>query len=243
MTKVQTYPRRGLHGTVVHEIGVRIIRGDLPPGEPLPNEEELGANLAVSRTVLREAIKVLAAKRLVESRPKTGTRVLERSDWNLLDPDVLAWQFEAGLSPGFLRDTLELRGLIEPGAARLAALRATDEEIEQLAEACAQMADAAAGDLDTWLEPDLRFHALLLQASHNELLEHMSVLIGSVLRLLFTFSSRPPQTFVRATPLHAAIVDAIDTRDPDAAELAVLRLLEDTERNVERALAEPYPTG
>jgi DNA-binding FadR family transcriptional regulator len=243
MTKVQTYPRRGLHGTVVHEIGVRIVRGDLPPGEPLPNEEEFGAELTVSRTVLREAIKVLAAKRLVESRPKTGTRVLERSDWNLLDPDVLAWQFEAGLTAGFLRDTLELRGLIEPGAARLAALRATDEELEQLAEACALMADAAAGDLDTWLEPDLRFHALLLHASHNELLEHMQVLVGSVLRLLFTFSSRPPHTFVRATPLHAAIVDAIRERDPDAAELAVLRLLEDTEHNVEQALAEPYPTG
>lgn len=243
MTKVQTYPRRGLHGTVVHEIGVRIVRGDLPPGEALPNEEELGAELTVSRTVLREAIKVLAAKRLVESRPKTGTRVLERSEWNLLDPDVLAWQFEAGLTAGFLRDTLELRGLIEPGAARLAALRATDEELEQLAEACAQMADAAAGDLDTWLEPDLRFHALLLQASHNELLEQMGVLVGSVLRLLFTFSSRPPHTFVRATPLHAAIVDAIRARDPDAAELAVLRLLEDTEHNVEQALAEPYATG
>src|SRR5262245_30061988 len=100
------------------------------------------------------------------------------------------------------------------------------------------MASAAAGDLDGWLEPDMRFHALLLQASHNELLEHMSVLVGSVLRLLFTFSSRPPHTFVRATPLHSAIVDSISERDPDTAEVAVLRLLEDTEHNVERALAE-----
>src|ERR1041384_698122 len=96
MTKVRTYPRRGLHGAVVHDIGVRIVRGDLQPGDPLPTEEELGSQLAVSRTVLREAVKVLAAKRLVDSRPKTGTRVLDRSDWNLLDPDVLAWQFEAG---------------------------------------------------------------------------------------------------------------------------------------------------
>ena len=98
MTKVRTYPRRGLHGAVVHEIGVRIIRGDLSPGEPLPTEDELGSQLGVSRTVLREALKVLAAKRLVESRPKTGTRVLDRSDWNLLDPDVLAWHLEAGLT-------------------------------------------------------------------------------------------------------------------------------------------------
>src|SRR5438309_132612 len=80
MTKEWTYPRRGLHGAVVHEIGVRIIRGDLTPGEPLPTEDELGSQLGVSRTVLREAVKVLAAKRLVESRPKTGTRVLEPAD-------------------------------------------------------------------------------------------------------------------------------------------------------------------
>jgi DNA-binding FadR family transcriptional regulator len=245
MTKVQTYPRRGLHGAVVHEIGVRIIRGDLPPGEPLPTEDELGSQLGVSRTVLREAIKVLAAKRLVESRPKTGTRVLERSDWNLLDPDVLAWHLEAGLTDKFLQNTLELRGLIEPGAARLAALRATDEEIELLAAAFDEMCGAE--DMEGWIDPDLRFHTILLQATHNELLEHMTALIGSVLRMLFMFSSRPPITFERAIPLHASILEAVRARDPDGAEMAVLRLIDDTERNVERALAEmtgePLQTG
>src|SRR2546428_11094091 len=88
MMIVRTYPRRGLHGAVVHEIGVRILRGDLAPGDLLPNEDELSGELAVSRTVLREAIKVLAAKRLVESRPKTGTRARERRGWNLIDPDA-----------------------------------------------------------------------------------------------------------------------------------------------------------
>jgi DNA-binding FadR family transcriptional regulator len=236
MTKVRTYPRRGLHGTVVHDIGVRIVRGDLLHGEPLPTEDELRSSLGVSRTVLREAIKVLAAKRLVESRPKTGTRVLDRSDWNLLDPDVLAWQLEAGLTERFLQDTLELRGLIEPGAARLAALRATDDEIALLETTFEEMSEAL--DLDAWIDPDLRFHALLLQAAHNELLERMTSLVSSVLRMIFTFSSRPPVTFERALPLHAAIVEAIRARDPDGAEIAVLRLLDDTERNVERALAE-----
>src|SRR5919108_4693168 len=111
----RTYPRRGLHGAVVHEIGVRIVRGELEPGDTLP-ENGLLDESGVSRTVLREAIKVLAAKRLVESRPKTGTRVLPRGDWNLLDPDVLAWQLEAGPNRRFLRDMLELRRLIEPAA-------------------------------------------------------------------------------------------------------------------------------
>src|SRR4051812_45996852 len=109
MTKAQTYPRRGLHGAVVHDIGVRILRGDLRPGDVLPAEEELGGELGVSRTVLREAIKVLAAKRLVESRPKTGTRVLPRGEWNLIDPDVLAWRLEADPDEQFFADVNELR--------------------------------------------------------------------------------------------------------------------------------------
>jgi DNA-binding FadR family transcriptional regulator len=236
MTISRTYPRRGLHGAVVHEVGVRIVRGDLPPGNPLPPEDELGAQLAVSRTVLREAIKVLAAKRLVESRPKTGTRVLDRSDWNLLDPDVLAWHLEAGLTRRFLEDALELRRLIEPAAARLAAERAEEAEIAALADAYEAMANAS--DLPSWLAPDLRFHSVLLQASHNELLAHMSALVGSVLRVIVTFSSRPPKTFRRAAPLHGAIVDAVRDRDADAAELATHRLLEDTERNSEYAFRE-----
>src|SRR5207247_3167418 len=130
MTKARTYPRRGLHGAVVHDLGLRIVQGELEAGESLPTEEELSSELTASRTVLREAIKVLAAKRLVESRPKTGTRVRQRAEWNLLDPDVLAWQLEAGPDRRFLEDTLELRGLIEPAAARLAAVRANEGEIE-----------------------------------------------------------------------------------------------------------------
>src|SRR5438477_494398 len=120
MTIGRTYPRRGLHGAVVHAIGVRIVGGELTPGEPLPSEDELTGELAVSRTVLREALKVLAAKGLVEPRPKTGTRVRERRFWNLLDPDVLAWRLETGSDsdPGFFRDIIELRRIIEPEAAR-----------------------------------------------------------------------------------------------------------------------------
>src|SRR5919198_5501039 len=106
--KGRTYPRRGLHGAVVHEIGVRIVRGELEPGDTLP-ENGLLDEAGVSRTVLREAIKVLAAKRLVESRPKTGTRVRPRRDWNLLDPDVLAWQIEAGAQPDLPREALDVR--------------------------------------------------------------------------------------------------------------------------------------
>jgi len=240
MTEARTYPRRGLHGAVVHDIGLRIVQGEFAAGEQLPTEDKLLSELSVSRTVLREAVKVLAAKRLVESRPKTGTRVLERAEWNLLDPDVLAWQLEAGPDRRFLEDTLELRRLIEPAAARLAAERANDGEISVLEAACGEMLQAG-DDLEAWIEPDLRFHSVLLRSSHNELLEHLTTIVASVLRTLFTFSSRPPGTFLRAAPLHLAIVEALRERDPERAEAAVLILLDDTAQNLERALRESAP--
>src|SRR6266511_931561 len=203
MTKSRTYPRRGLHGAVVHEIGVRILRGELKPGDALP-DNGLVDEPAVSRTVVREAIKVLAAKRLVESRPKTGTRVRPRRDWNLLDPDVLAWQIEAGPDAHFLEQALELRRMIEPVAARIAAERATDEQIAALYEAYDAMA-AAGDDLDAFMEPDLRFHGVLLEACRNELLEHMSEIFTALLRTVFAYSSSSSRAYPSAARRHRAI--------------------------------------
>lgn len=234
MTKARTYPRRGLHGAVVHEIGVRIVRGELGSGDLLPAEDELSEELTASRTVLREAIKVLAAKRLVESRPKTGTRVRPRRDWNLLDPDVLAWQLEAGPDRRFLEQALELRRLVEPGAVRLAAERATDEQIAALEEAHRAM-EAAGENLEAFMEPDLRFHTILYEACHNELLEHMSGILNAVLRILFSYPARPPGAYARAVRDHGAILEAIRDHDPDAAEAALLALVDETSASVEWA--------
>jgi DNA-binding FadR family transcriptional regulator len=234
MTKRRTYPRRGLHGAVVHEIGVRILNGELKPGETLPDNGVLD-EADVSRTVVREAIKVLAAKGLVESRPKVGTRVRPRREWNLLDPDVLAWQVEAGADARFLEQALELRRMIEPAAARLAAERATDEQIAALYEAYEEMF-AAGDDLDAFMAPDLRFHSLLLEACGNELLEHMSEIFTAVLRTVFAYSSSSSRSYPRAARRHLAIAKAIEARDPDAAEQAVLRLIDDTKRNLSSAL-------
>jgi DNA-binding FadR family transcriptional regulator len=225
-----------LHGAVVHDIGLRILSGEFRPGEALPADDGLLGEAAVSRTVMREAFKVLAAKRLVESRPKTGTRVRPRSDWNLLDPDILAWQLEAGPTPEFLKDALELRQMIEPPAARLAAERACDEDVTALEEAHGAMSKAK--DLPTWIEPDVRFHSILMRSAGNELLERLSPIVSAMLRMLFMVSSRPPRTFARALPLHWAIIDAIRAHDPDLAEQATLALLADTVRNTDRALKE-----
>jgi DNA-binding FadR family transcriptional regulator len=226
MTKVRTYPRRGLHGAIVHDIGVRILRGELQPGDPLPTEEELGGEPGVSRTVLREAVKVLAAKRLVESRPKTGTRVLPRREWNLIDPDVLAWRLEADPDEQFFTDVIELRRIVEPQAAALAASRATEEECRELGESFEAMRHALEeDDPDAYLTADIRFHSIVLEACHNELLEQMATMLRATFRALFI---RTSATRAQALPLHAAVLEAIRNGNAAAAEDAVRALVGDT---------------
>src|SRR5712691_12619543 len=149
MRKAQVYPRRGLHGELVHRIGLEILRGELRPGDPLPTEDELSGELGLSRTVLREAVKVLAAKGLVEARPKTGTRVRPRAAWNLLDPDVLAWRSEASPDGDFFRNIVELRRIVEPEAARLAAERATAAEVAGIKAVFCEM-EAVVDDPDAY---------------------------------------------------------------------------------------------
>lgn len=177
MTGPRTYPRRGLHGEVVHTLGLQIVSGELQPGDPLPPEDELTSDLAVSRTVLREAVRVLAAKGLVDARPKIGTRVRARAEWNVLDPDVLSWRAETSTDRRLYEETTEVRLAIEPLAARLAATRASDVEAAAIAEAYAAM-EAGVADQTAYLAADLRFHDRILSASHNELLGHL----GGILR-------------------------------------------------------------
>jgi DNA-binding FadR family transcriptional regulator len=230
MTIERTYPRRGLHGELVHEIGVRILRGELKPGDSLPTEEDLSGELGVSRTVLREAVKVLAAKGLVEARPKTGTRVRPRAEWNLIDPDVLMWRLEARPRKRFFQDIIELRRIIEPEAARLAAARATEAEIDELAATFEEM-EAAVEDADAYLQPDLRFHAIILEACHNELLQQVGLMLRAVFRALFIHTSA---NRAQALPLHGAMVDAIRARDGLAAVRTTQALIDDTAATLDR---------
>jgi GntR family transcriptional regulator, galactonate operon transcriptional repressor len=223
MMKDRTYPRRGLHGELVHDIGVRILRGELRPGDSLQMDAEAGGE-TVSRTVVREAIKVLAAKGLVVARPRTGTHVRERQYWNLLDPDVLAWRLEANPGDDFFVDVFELRRLLEPAAAGLAARRRSEVEVEALENALADM-ETAEDDPESYLAADLRFHTVILEACHNELLAHL----GGTLRAVFRAS------FARTLPIaretigqHAAVANAIRDGDRAAAEAAMRDLIERT---------------
>ena len=221
MMKDRTYPRRGLHGELVHDIGVRIVRGELSPGTSIATEIDTTAD--VSRTVVREAIKVLAAKGLVVARPKTGTQVRERRYWNLMDPDVLAWRIEAEPGDGLLVHVFELRRLLEPAAAALAATRASETEVEQLAAAFEEMAAAVRDDPEAYIGADLRFHAIVLEACHNELLAHLGSTLRAVFRASFT---RTHGGAVKTLPMHEAVLAAIRAEDSARAEAAMRDLIE-----------------
>ncbi len=140
MSKVfQSLQRRNLSERVVHQIGLSIMRNDFKPGDALASEPELSLQFNVSRPVMREALKMLSAKGLIESRPKTGTRVRPRGEWNFLDLEVIGWQYEIGPDRAFLEALCEVRLMFEPMAARLAAARATDDEIKAIEECYRRM--------------------------------------------------------------------------------------------------------
>jgi len=226
------YPRAGLHGQVVHAIGRQILSGEIRPGEllaaPLP--------LRASRTVLREAIKVLAAKGLVESRPKTGTRVRQRRAWNLLDPDVLAWQQEGAPRQAFLRKLTEVRGIVEPAAAELAAERSGARELSAIEAAFRDMESALAApapDHKAFDQADMLFHQAIVRACGNDILQQMSQVVYSALLLSFQVTSRLPGRARASLPRHRAILEAIRHHRPRRAGQAMRRVVQDTAREIE----------
>lgn len=213
---------RGLHGETVETIGSRIVHGYYSPGRQLP-PQQLEQELGISSTVLREAMRVLAAKGLVESRQKLGTVVKPRSSWSLLDADLLRWQ-EGHEDASFLYDLAEVRFIIEPATARLAAVRRTDTDLQRLRGSLQAMADAGT-DATGVIDADLSFHRALLSAAHNELLSRMEFILEAGLRardmLVHNRSDWPD-----SVPVHRALLTAVEEGDSAAAERAVLRLLD-----------------
>ena len=225
--------KRNLFGHAVHELGSRIVRGDVRPGDTLPNEAELGRELGASRTVVREAVKSLASKGLIEPRTRVGTKVLPSTQWNLLDLDVLGWRYGAMPPMQFFRELSELRRMIEPEAASLAAERARPDDLAVMAKAYADMA-AAESSSDAAINADIRFHRSILQAAHNALILQMGGLIGVGLMVSFDISSRSFETFL---PQHRQVMDAIASRDPKLARATMDHLLTATYGHLERELA------
>jgi DNA-binding FadR family transcriptional regulator len=229
------YGRRGVHGQTVEALARRILGGQIPEGATL-DLVALQSELDVSLTALRESLKVLAAKGMVDARQRRGTFVRARSDWNLLDADVLRWQFEGGSTTGadraLLRNLAEVRAIVEPAAARLAAERRTDEDLAALKEALQAMALDGA-DAAHAVEADLAFHRGLLAATHNELLQRMEMVIESGLAHRDRIVHSAPHS-EDPVPAHRRVLDAVRAGDPDAAESAMRALLEQAGRDLER---------
>jgi DNA-binding FadR family transcriptional regulator len=190
--------------------------------DTLPVEAELCRTLSVSRTVLREAIKMLSAKGMLEVSPKRGTKVQPRSKWNLLDPHVLVWQAASHVDDDdFVRSLCEIRKFLEPAAAELAAERASDVEVAELYGHWKDM-ETSVQITDRFIAADMKFHGVIFSACRNDLLNHMMTAIGGALRASRTITTRLPGSSTASLPLHRNVAAAIHDRDPAAARSAML---------------------
>jgi DNA-binding FadR family transcriptional regulator len=232
------YRLRGIHGRVVSSIGEAIVRGRYAPGSLLPREPELIAKFDVSRTALREALKVLAAKGLVETRQRVGTRVRPQEQWNHFDPEITTWQLGNGFRSSFVRDLIEFRQINEPAAARFAAKRATARDMVAIAAALAAMeAGAATEDSLAYAEADARFHICVFLASHNNLMASLSFTIRQILETTFKLYQAATKTarsygFAEDLAFHRRVFEKIGRRQPEAAAKAMSRLVAAAEHDL-----------
>jgi DNA-binding FadR family transcriptional regulator len=222
-----------VHVSLASEIGLRIVRGDYPPGTILPNEAKWSQTFNASRSAVREATKMLMAKGLLASRPKIGSWVEPKERWNLLDRDVLAWYATSPDREAFLKTVQEFRHIIEPEATAYAAVRRTDDQMAEISQACLEMGQATS--LQQRTQADTRFHLAILRASGNDLLVPLGVLIESALDHLFIFITREINDQRQAQALHEAIEKNIRLQRPDAARKAVRRLLANTDEIIGRS--------
>jgi DNA-binding FadR family transcriptional regulator len=229
-------PRERLHDRVTREIALGVMRGTIGGVESaLSTEGDLCRHLNVSRTILREAVKVLAAKGLIEVRPKTGIRVRPRNEWNLVDPDLLGWLCAAGVDDLFVRDLCEVRAIVEPAAAELAARRATHQEIEDLLK-WYRLIEANTDNEAARLDADRRFHAAIFAACHNVFLTQMNTTVGVALRATQQIGVHLPQVMKESVLAHKRVADAIARRDPAAARAAMERLIRQSTDHIRRVL-------
>ena len=225
-TTITGRKRRSSHAHVVAELGSAIVSGRIPEGSLLPNDAELSLRFGVSRTVLRETMKTLAAKRLGEAKAKVGTRVLEKSSWNFFDPDVLGWRCDAGLDSEFITHLADIRLALEPAAAAAAARHASSEDIVSLYAIAARF-DNVNHTPESIAKVDLEFHLAVARISGNPFMRSASGLIEAALAISFQLSSpaSSPETISEIASNHLRIVHAIAARDEAAAIKAMRQVI------------------
>jgi DNA-binding FadR family transcriptional regulator len=225
-----------VHDSVVGVIGRWILGGVYAPDDLLPREDDLAEKLGVSRTSVREAVRVLSAKGLLQARRRVGVRVRSRDDWNLLDPLVLSWHPDVGRDEALITSLIEARRIIEPAAADLAARRATAADLVRIEQAYLSMERNVRTDLEACCEADLRFHASLIAASHNVVLKGLTGTIEAALRATFTITNRLMTAQSRALAAHRAVFECVRMRDAEGARAATIDLLGVAARDLDRKL-------
>ena len=214
---------RNLTYAMLDEVGRAIVTGAYEQ-RPFPTEAELAREHDVSRSVTREAMKMLTAKGLLTARPRKGTSVQPATSWNLFDPDVLRWLLERKFSLRLLRQFSDLRIAIEPAAAALAAQAADAAAIAALRAGYARMEAAEAGD--DALDADIAFHIAVLNGSSNPFYMQFRDLVATALRTSIRFTNRF-KGHTASLPAHRSVLDAIEARDPEAARTAMAAIIED----------------
>ncbi len=241
--------RSRLHGSLAHRIACEILKGEHTPGVLLPREESASEVYGVSRGAYREAIRTLAAKGLVAALPKVGTRVAPRALWHFLDPDILAWHFDVLPSEPFIRNLFELRKIVEPSAAALAAMRRSDLELSRLADSLSRMARTSPRS-GGWLNAIVAFHQELVDAGRNEALSSLWPAIQTTIRWSVKLQIMLPELSFGHDPVadHARVFEKIASQNADGAltEMALLieDALSDTLANMKRTTAlDPRQSG
>ncbi|TDV38628.1 FadR/GntR family transcriptional regulator [Actinophytocola oryzae] len=224
------YRPRGIHGQTVEILASRILSNEYPEGATL-DLTTLRAELDVSLTALREALKVLSAKGMIDARQKRGTFVQPRTSWNMLDADVMRWHTTGEPDPGLFDQLTEVRAVVEPAAARMAAERATESDLTGLSSALDAMVEAS--DVDTEVAADIAFHHALLLATHNDFLAQIAqiIAIGLAERDKFVHHA----TSSNPVPSHRAVLDAVVAHDPVAAERAMRALVDQSMTDLKNA--------
>jgi DNA-binding FadR family transcriptional regulator len=219
-------PGQNLTYRIAHSLGVAIVTGTYSADNPVPIEADLCRQYNASRSVLREAVKMLTAKGLLGSRPRLGTRVEPEENWNLLDPDVLGWLLERKFSPGLLMEFTEIRLAVEPGAATLAARVAGPAEKAAIRGGIERMQAADRGDDDP-LDSDIAFHVAVLRASRNRFYAQLTGFIATALRISIRTTNRYKGVQLASVADHKKVADAIIAGRPVAAGEAMRKLIQE----------------
>lgn len=214
---------RNLTQNIMSDLGQSIVKGEYDNNKAFPTEAELCEQFNVSRSIIREAVKMLTSKGMLSSRPRQGTKVRSEENWNILDEEVLEWFLKKTVSLSLLREFTEIRLAVEPAAAEIAAKKQNIDDIEKIGTALKRMQSAENG-LDDPLEADIEFHLALLDASGNRFFKNLKNLSETALRSSIRYTNRQ-KGFLHAINAHEKVYFAIKNKKPELAKQEASKLI------------------